>query len=157
MIAAGVPVALGTDGVNSSDNQDMFKAMQLVAGLFKDAREDAALVPAEHAIEMATLVGARALGLDDEVGALEPGKRADLILIDRRAPELTPLIDVANALVYASDGRNVDTVIVGGAVIMEGRKVLTIDADALYAEVREMAPKLIERAGLTPRPRWPVS
>jgi cytosine/adenosine deaminase-related metal-dependent hydrolase len=157
MIAAGVPVALGTDGVNSSDNQDMFKAMQLVAGLFKDAREDAALVPAEHAIEMATLVGARALGLDDEVGALEPGKRADLILIDRRAPELTPLIDVANALVYASDGRNVDTVIVGGTVIMEGRKVLTIDADALYAEVREMAPKLIERAGLTPRPRWPVS
>jgi 5-methylthioadenosine/S-adenosylhomocysteine deaminase len=156
MLAAGVTVALGTDGVNSSDNQDLFKAMQIAAGLFKDARQDPALVPAERAIEMATLDAARTLGLAHELGSLEAGKQADLILLDRRAPELTPLLDVANALVYGTDGRNVDTVIVGGRVLMEGRRVLTIDADALYARVREIAPRLVARAGLRPRPRWPV-
>ncbi len=156
MLAAGVTVALGTDGVMSSDNQDLFKAMQLAAGLFKDARQDATLVPAERAVEMATLDGARTLGLEAEVGSLEAGKRADLVLLTRRAPELTPLWDVANALVYATDGRNVDTVIVDGRVVMEGRRVLTIDEAALYARVRELAPGLVARAGLRPRPRWPV-
>jgi 5-methylthioadenosine/S-adenosylhomocysteine deaminase len=157
MLAAGVTVALGTDGVNSSDNQDLFKAMQLAAGLFKDVRQDATLVPAEKAIEMATIDAARTLGLEREIGSLEAGKQADVVLLSRRAPELTPLVDVANALVYATDGRNVDTVIVGGRVLMEGRRVLTIDEDALYARVRQLAPRLIARAGLRPRPRWPVS
>jgi cytosine/adenosine deaminase-related metal-dependent hydrolase len=156
MLAAGVTVALGTDGVNSSDNQDLLKAMQLAAGLFKDARQDATLVPAEKAIEMATIDAARTLGLEREIGSLEAGKQADLVLLSRRAPELTPLLDVANALVYATDGRNVDTVIVGGRVLMEGRRVLTIDEDALYARVRRLAPPLIARAGLHARPRWPV-
>lgn len=156
MLALGVPVALGTDGVNSSDNQDLFKAMQLASGLFKDARQDAALIPAEKAIEMATIDAARTLGLAGEVGSLEAGKEADLILLSRRAPELTPLVDVANTLVYATDGRNVDTVIVGGRVVMEGRRVLTVDEDRLYARVREMAPRLLARAGLRPRPRWKV-
>jgi 5-methylthioadenosine/S-adenosylhomocysteine deaminase len=156
MLASGVTVALGTDGVMSSDNQDLFKAMQLAAGLFKDARQDATLVPAERAVEMATLDGARTLGLEAEVGSLEAGKRADLVLLTRRAPELTPLWDVANALVYATDGRNVDTVIVDGRVVMEGRRVLTIDEEALYARVRELAPGLVARAGLRPRPRWPL-
>jgi cytosine/adenosine deaminase-related metal-dependent hydrolase len=141
----------------SSDNQDLFKAMQLAAGLYKDARQDATLVPAERAVEMATLDGARSLGLEAEVGSLEAGKRADLVLLTRRAPELTPLVDVANALVYATDGRNVDTVIVDGRPVMEGRRVLAIDEEALYARVRALAPRLVERAGLRPRPRWPVS
>jgi cytosine/adenosine deaminase-related metal-dependent hydrolase len=156
MLAAGVPVALGTDGVMSSDNQDLFKAMQLAAGLFKDARQDATLVPAERAVEMATLEGARTLGLEAEIGSLEAGKRADLVLLTRSAPELTPLWDVANALVYATDGRNVDTVIVDGRVVMEGRRVLTIDETALYARVRELAPALIARAGRSRPARWPV-
>jgi cytosine/adenosine deaminase-related metal-dependent hydrolase len=154
LLARGVPVALGTDGVNSSDNQDLFKAMQLAAGLFKDAREDASLLPAETVVEMATLQGARALGLEGEVGSLEVGKHADLILLDRRCPELTPLLDVANALVYGVDGRAVHTVIVGGRVVMEARRVLTIDEEALYRAGRAAAPRLLERAGLRPRSRW---
>jgi len=157
MLRRGVPMALGTDGVNSSDNQDLFKAMQLAAGLYKDRWEDASLMPAERVVEMATLGGARALGLEREVGSLEAGKHADLILLDRRCPELTPLLDVANALVYATDGRAVHTVIVGGRVLMEARRVLTIDEDALYPEIRAMAPRLVARAGLRPRSRWPVS
>jgi cytosine/adenosine deaminase-related metal-dependent hydrolase len=156
MLKRGIAVGLGTDGVNSSDNQDLFKAMQIAAGLFKDARQAPELMPAETVVEMATVIGARALGLEAEIGSLEAGKRADLILLDRRAPELTPLLDVANALVYAIDGRHVSTVIVGGREVMREREVLTLDADRLYAEVGAIAPRLIERAGLTPRPRWPI-
>jgi len=156
MISAGVTVALGTDGVMSSDNQDLFKAMQIAAGLFKDARLDAALMPAEKVVEMATIDAARALGLNHTLGSIEVGKCADLVLLDRRAPELTPLLDVANALVYATDGRNVATVIVDGRIIVEDGTVLTIDADSLYAEAARMTPDLIERAGLEPRPRWPI-
>jgi 5-methylthioadenosine/S-adenosylhomocysteine deaminase len=76
--------------------------------------------------------------------------------VSRRAVELNPLLDVANALVYSTDGRNVDTVIVGGRVVMEGRRVLTLDEERLYAQVREIAPRLVARAGLHPRPRWPI-
>jgi len=156
MLAAGVPVTLGTDGANTSDNLDLFKVMQLAAGLFKDARENASLIPAESALEMATIRGAHALGLEDELGSLDTGKRADLILISRHAPEFNPLIDVVNALVYGSDGRNVDTVIVDGKVIMQAKEVLTLDAEKLYAEVAKASPKLIARAGLKPQPRWPI-
>ena len=156
MLAQGVAVGLGTDGVNSSDNQDLFKAMQIAAGLFKDARQAPELMPAETVVEMATITGARALGMAGEIGSLEAGKRADMILIDRRVPELTPLIDVANALVYATDGRNVKTVIVGGRELMRDGEVLTLDAERLLDEVERRAPELIARAGLTPRPRWPL-
>jgi cytosine/adenosine deaminase-related metal-dependent hydrolase len=92
--------------------------------------------------------------LEGEVGSLEVGKHADLILLDRRCPELTPLLDVANALVYGVDGRAVHTVIVGGRVVMEARRVLTIDEEALYRAGRAAAPRLLERAGLRPRSRW---
>ncbi len=156
MIAAGIPLGLGTDGVNSADNQELFKAMQLAVGLFKDARLDPSLVPAETAVEMATIGGARCLGLEAEIGSLEVGKRADVILLDRRAPELTPLIDVANALVYATDGRNVAHVFVGGVEVVRAGEVQSLDADALLAEVRAIAPLLIARAGLEARPRWPI-
>jgi len=156
LIKAGVRVALGTDGVNSSDNQDLFKAMQLAAGLFKDAREDSAIMPAETALEMATIVGAQTLGLEENIGSLEVGKQADLILLDRKCPELSPLLNVTNALVYGCDGRTVHTTIVGGQIIMENREVLTLNADNLYSEVQEIAPNIVRRAGLAPQPRWPV-
>lgn len=156
MLAAGVPLGLGTDGVNSADNQDLFKAMQFAAGLFKDARLDPTLMPAETVVELATLGGARCLGLAHEIGSLEVGKCADLIMLDRRAPELTPLIDVANALVYATDGRNVDHVFVDGRQLLRDGEALTLDAGALFAEAAEIAPKLIARAGLAARPRWPM-
>jgi cytosine/adenosine deaminase-related metal-dependent hydrolase len=156
LIEAGVRVALGTDGVNSSDNQDLFKAMQLAAGLFKDAREDSAIMPAETALEMATIVGAQSLGLGENIGSLEVGKQADLILLDRKCPELSPLLNVANALVYGCDGRTVHTTIVGGQIIMENREVLTLNADHLYTEVQKVAPNLIRRAGLGSQTSWPM-
>lgn len=156
LIKAGVRVALGTDGVNSSDNQDLFKVMQLAAGLFKDAHEDSAIMPAETVLEMATIVSAQTLGLEKKIGSLEIGKQADLILLDRKCPELSPLLNIVNALVYGCDGRTVHTVIIGGQIIMENREVLTLNADSLYSEVQEIAPNLVRRAGLVPKTRWPV-
>jgi cytosine/adenosine deaminase-related metal-dependent hydrolase len=156
LIEAGVRVALGTDGVNSSDNQDLFKAMQLAAGLFKDAHENSAIMPAETVLEMATIVGAQTLGLEKNIGSLEVGKHADLILLDRKCPELCPLLNVATALVYGCDGRTVHTSIVGGKIIMENREVLTLNAGKLYTEVEKIALSLVKRAGLKAQTRWPV-
>ena len=150
MLARGVRVGVGTDGVMCADSLDLFRAMRLAAGLFKDARQDPTLVSAGTALELGTIASARALGLGHEVGSLEAGKAADLILLDRRTPELTPLLNVANALVYGADGHTVDTVIAGGRVLMEGRRVLTIDVEPLYAEAARVAPRLIARAGLRP-------
>ncbi len=113
-------------------------------------------MPAERVVELATLGGARCLGLEHEIGSLEVGKRADVIMLDRRAPELTPLIDVANALVYATDGRNVDHVSVDGRQLLRDGEALTVDAGALFAEAAAIAPKLISRAGLAARPRGPM-
>ena len=148
MIARGVRVGVGTDGVMCADSLDLFKAIKLAAGLFKDARQDPTLIPAQTAMDLGTIDAARALGLENEVGSIEPGKSADLILLDRRAPELTPLLNVPNALVYSADGRCVDTVIASGRILMKGRRVLTIDADELYAAARRLAPQLIERGGV---------
>jgi 5-methylthioadenosine/S-adenosylhomocysteine deaminase len=157
MLARGVRVGVGTDGVMCADSLDLFRAMRLAAGLFKDARQDPTLVPAWTALELGTIGAARALGLDHEVGSLEAGKAADLILLDRRTPELTPLVNVTNALVYGADGHTVDTVIAGGRVLMEGRRVLTIDAEPLYAEAARVAPRLIARAGVAGSARPPRS
>jgi cytosine/adenosine deaminase-related metal-dependent hydrolase len=151
MIARGVRVGVGTDGVMCADSVDLFKAIKLAAGLFKDAREDPTLIPAEKAIDLGTIDAARVLGLEREVGSLEAGKSADLILLDRRTPELTPLLNVTNALVYGVDGRCVDTVIASGRILMEGRRVLTVDVERLYTEARLLAPQLIARAAVRPK------
>ena len=154
---AGVDVALGSDGVNSSDNQDLFKVMQIAAGLFKDARENTSIFPAESVLEMATIRGARALGLEDVTGSLEVGKSADIVLLDRRCPELTPLIDVANAIVYGCDGRRVRTVICRGNVLVEGGRVQVGDLDEALDTAEKVGDSLFRRAGLKPSGRWPVS
>ena len=98
MVAAGVNVAIGTDGNNASNYHDLMRATYLVAGLFKDARRDANMFPAEDAFAMATRAGARGLCAQDEIGSLEVGKKADLVLHDTHRPEWRPLHNVANQL-----------------------------------------------------------
>jgi cytosine/adenosine deaminase-related metal-dependent hydrolase len=156
MVAAGVTVALGTDGVNASDHLDMGKATYLAAGLFKDGRADPHVMPAEQVLEMATLHGARAIAWDDEIGSLEVGKKADVVLLDRDRPEMVPLVNVANTLVYATDGRSVDTVLVDGRVVVEGGRLTTIDEPWLYREAERLAPAMIARSGLPLQRRWAV-
>ena len=102
---SGINVAIGTDGNNASNYSDMMRATYLVAGLFKDARQDPQMFPAEMAYEMATLGGARAMQMTSEIGSLEVGKRADLVLHNTDRPEWRPLLNVMNQLVWSADGR----------------------------------------------------
>jgi cytosine/adenosine deaminase-related metal-dependent hydrolase len=156
MLAAGLTVGLGTDGANAGDQLDMSRPIYLAAGLFKDARRDPTMIPAETALEMATIHGARSIGWGDEIGSLEAGKKADVVLLRRDRPEMTPLINVANALVYAADGRSVDTVLVDGKVVVRHGHLTTLDENEVYAEVNRLAPGLIARSGLPLQRRWPV-
>ncbi|HWG75054.1 MAG TPA: amidohydrolase family protein [Acidimicrobiales bacterium] len=156
MAAAGINVGIGTDGNNASNYSDLMRATYLVAGLFKDARMDPRMFPAEAAFEMATLGGARGLLLEDEIGSLEVGKRADVVLHDRRRPEWTPLLDIANQLVYAADGRSVHTVFVGGRKVVDDYRLTTVDEAKLYADAQRAGEAIVARSGLARRPRWPV-
>ncbi len=154
MLERGVNVSLGTDGNNASNYSDLHRAAYLAAGLFKDARRDPTMIPAELAYEMATLHGARALCLQDEIGSLEPGKKADLVLHDRRRPEWVPLLNVANQLVYSADGRGVHSVWVDGRRVVDDYRLTTIDTGALYARAQTAGEAVVARSGLPDRRRW---
>jgi 5-methylthioadenosine/S-adenosylhomocysteine deaminase len=156
MQARGVNVCIGTDGNNASNYSDLMRATYLVAGLFKDARRDPTMFPAEEAYEMATLGGAKALLLEDEIGSLEAGKRADVVLHDRSRPEWTPLLNVANQLVYAADGRGVHTVFVEGRRVVDNYRLTTLDEDALYAAAQRAGEDICRRSGLPDLAKWPV-
>ncbi len=139
MLAAGVAVGLGTDGAASNNDLDMFEAMRQAALLHKLATGDPRTLPAPVVLEMATLGGARVLGLSDRIGSLEAGKRADLITVSMRGARQTPLYDPISHLVYVSRGDDVETMIVDGRVVMRGRRVLTLDVDRVLAEARALA------------------
>jgi cytosine/adenosine deaminase-related metal-dependent hydrolase len=156
MLAAGVNLCIGTDGNNASNYSDMMRATYLVAGLFKDARRDPTMFPAETAYEMATLGGARALLLEEEIGSIEVGKRADVVLHDRNRPEWTPLLNVANQLVYSADGRGVHSVFVDGRRVVENYRLTTVDEDSLYARAQRAGEDICRRSGLPDLAKWPV-
>ncbi|MDH5443540.1 MAG: amidohydrolase family protein [Hadesarchaea archaeon] len=145
MLAAGIPVALGTDGAASNNALDMFSEMKFAALLNKVDKFDPTVMPAQSVLEMATVNGARALGLGENLGSLEVGKKADLILVDFRKPHLTPLHNVISHLVYSATGSDVDTVIVEGKVIMQGRRVLTLEEDKVLKEAQKAADDLLAR------------
>jgi 5-methylthioadenosine/S-adenosylhomocysteine deaminase len=138
-LAAQVTVALGTDGAASNNDLDMFEAMRLAAFLHKVKTGDPRTIPAATALEMATLSGARALGLEKQVGSLEAGKRADLVVVSMASARQTPLYDPVSHLVYASRGDDVRTVMVNGRLLMRDRKMLTLDESAVLADARKMA------------------
>jgi len=154
MVAAGVNVAIGIDGNNASNYADMMRATYLVAGLFKDARRDPTVFPAEQAYEMATLGGARAILSEHEVGSIEAGKKADLVLHDRERPEWTPLLNVANQLVWSADGRGVHTVFVDGRKVVDDYRLTTLDEKALYARAQTAGEAIVARSGLPDRAKW---
>jgi len=156
MVQRGINVAIGTDGNNASNYSDLMRATYLVAGLFKDARMDPQMFPAEKAYEMATLGGARLMQLEPLIGSLEPGKRADLVLHDADRPEWRPLLNVVNQLVWSADGRGVHSVVVDGRVVVEDYRCTTIDEDALWAQAQQMGEAITARSGLPDKAKWPV-
>jgi len=147
MLAADIPVALGTDGAASNNSLDMFDEMKFAALLSKVHKLDPTVVPAQAVLGMATINGAIALGLQDEIGSLEVGKKADIVLVDMKKPHLAPLHNIVSHLVYSAVGSDVDTVMVDGEVLMQGRKVLMLDEDKVLEGVQKASDGLLARGG----------
>jgi 5-methylthioadenosine/S-adenosylhomocysteine deaminase len=143
MLRAGVETALGTDGPAGSNNDlDMFEEMASAARLQKVGNMDPKALGARAVLEMATLGGARALGLAAKIGTLEAGKRADVIIVDLQQPKSQPVYSVDSALVYTASGANVVTTICDGRILMRNRKVLTVDVPETLAKAREYRDKV---------------
>jgi cytosine/adenosine deaminase-related metal-dependent hydrolase len=156
MLDAGVCVSLGGDSGNGSNHFDMLRLMYLAATIYKDARLDVSVMPPERVLEMATVQGAEALLLETEVGSIEPGKRADLVLYDLDAPEWRPLLNPVNNLVYAATGASVRTVLIDGRVVLDEGHFTTLDERAVFERAEALARQQIARAGLTVESRWPM-
>jgi 5-methylthioadenosine/S-adenosylhomocysteine deaminase len=153
----GARIALGCDSENASDALDPLRVAALAAGIAKDQSLDPTIFGAHEALEMLTIGGASAIGMDDRIGSLEVGKRADLVVHDTSGPQwITRSSDPALQLVWSSDGRNVRDVVVDGQVVVRDGHCATVSIDALRDAARAAAARLLRRAGLDPRARWPV-
>ncbi|HUM18584.1 MAG TPA: amidohydrolase family protein [Candidatus Nitrosotalea sp.] len=155
MIAGGVCVSLGGDSGNGSNHFDMLRMMYLVASIYKDARLDVGVMPPETVLEMATRRGAESLLMEREIGSIEPGKRADLVLYDRDVPEWRPLLNPLNNLIYAATGSSVRSVMIDGRMVLDEGRITTVDERAVYARVETLAREQVRRAGLTIESKWP--
>jgi 5-methylthioadenosine/S-adenosylhomocysteine deaminase len=143
-LATGVALGLGTDGAASNNDLDMFEAMRQAAFLHKLQSHDPRAVPAPVALELATIGGARVLGLDRAIGSLETGKRADVIVVSVNHARQTPLYDPISHLVYTTRGDDVETTIVNGAILMRERRVKTLDEVSVLAEANRFAARIRE-------------
>jgi len=139
LLRAGVAVGLGTDGAASNNNLDLFGEMNIAAKLHKAARLDPTVMDAATVLGMATCGGARVLGLEGQVGRLEPGYLADMIVVDLNQPHLTPLYHPVSHLVYAASGADVIHSVVHGRILMENRTLTTIDLHDVYEKMNDIA------------------
>jgi 5-methylthioadenosine/S-adenosylhomocysteine deaminase len=142
LLGQGVNVALGTDGCASNNNLDMFQEMDTAAKLHKVHHLDPTVLPAPTVLGLATGGGARALNLHHHIGSLEPGKKADLIVINCDQPHLVPLYNPYSQLVYAATGADVRTVLIAGRVVMQDRRLLTLDVAEAMDRVREFGHRI---------------
>jgi 5-methylthioadenosine/S-adenosylhomocysteine deaminase len=145
LVEMGICTGLGTDGCSSNNNLDLFAEMDTAAKLHKASRLDPTVMDAATVLRMATIEGARALGLDRITGSLEVGKKADIIVIDTHKPHLTPMYHPASHLVYAVGGSDVTTSVVNGRLLMQDRKLLHLDLDAVMAAARQIATAIQDR------------
>jgi 5-methylthioadenosine/S-adenosylhomocysteine deaminase len=149
-LAAGGTAGLGSDNAPGNNCNNMFNEMKSAAVYNKIKVKDPTVMPAEKVIRMATIDGAKAIGLDHEIGSLVPGKKADLIIINMREPGLSPVIlepvcNIVPNLVYAARGHEVETVVIDGCVIMKDRKILTVNEDQVVDEAQQAANQLAAR------------
>jgi 5-methylthioadenosine/S-adenosylhomocysteine deaminase len=143
MLRLGIAVGLGTDGPAGSNNDfDLMEEMDLASKIQKVFRKDPTVLPAQTMVEMATIQGARAMGMDRQIGSLEPGKRADLITLSLAAPRAWPAHDVYSMIVYTLKGSDVQDVLVEGRVLIENRKPLTLNPAAIRAEAEALRKKV---------------
>ena len=156
MLDRGITVGIATDAGNNSNLIETHRAMYLIAVLYKDARQSTGVISAETALEMATIGGAAALGLDKEIGSVEVGKKADLVLFETNRAEWSTMFNPVNNLVYSADGRSVHTVMVDGRIVVENHTPLFVDEEKLIAEVQVLGEDMLRRTGVSFPSRWPV-
>jgi len=143
MVKLGIPIGLGTDGCSSNNNLDMLQEMDTAAKLSKVFSLDPVALDAETVLRMATTWGASVLGLEDQIGTLEVGKKADIIVVDLQVPNLCPVYDPLSALVYSASGADVKDVIVDGKVLMKDRKFTTLDSNEIMERVRRISSDIL--------------
>jgi 5-methylthioadenosine/S-adenosylhomocysteine deaminase len=149
MRAAGVAVGLGTDGPAGSNNDlDLMEEMDLAAKLAKITKSDPLALNAKAVVEMATIDGAKALHMEKEIGSLEAGKKADLILIDLNRPNAVPMYEVYAQIAYALKGSDVETVIIGGKLVMRDRKLLTVNEAEAITKARDYKTRIATSLGI---------
>src|SRR5579862_3180562 len=147
--AAGIAVGLGTDGPAGSNNDlDLMEEIDLAAKLAKISKMDPLALNAKAVVEMATIDGARALHMEKEIGSLEPGKKADVILISLDEPNAVPMYDVYAQIAYALKGSDVETVVIGGRVVMRDRKLLTLDEPKILEKAHEYGTRVKASLGM---------
>jgi 5-methylthioadenosine/S-adenosylhomocysteine deaminase len=145
MLKKGITVGIGTDGCASNNDMDMFREMDTAAKVHKVTSLNPTLMNAETVCKIATIGGAKVLGLDKLIGSIEKGKKADVILVDINQPHLTPLYNCYSQLVYAARGADVKTSIINGRIVMKDRRLLTIDIDTAMKNVRSVAAGIINQ------------
>ena len=156
LLEAEVNVALGTDATAANNGADLLRDLKWVGYLQKLSKADPTVVTREQVLEAATIGGAKALGLDDLIGSIEVGKRADVIVLRTDAPHWTPMLNIVSNVVYSSSGADVDTVMIDGAIVMEGRRMLTLDEEEVLAEARERSAALVAMTGVEIPSTWPI-
>jgi 5-methylthioadenosine/S-adenosylhomocysteine deaminase len=139
MLELGITVGLGTDGCASNNDLDLFREMDTAAKLHKVHSLDPTVMDAHTVLEMATTGGARALGLEEDLGSIEPGKKADIVIVDLHQPHLSPLYNATSHLVYAARASDVHTVIVDGKIVVEKRVLKTLSLEGIFSAVRSIA------------------
>ncbi|MFC7052043.1 amidohydrolase family protein [Hansschlegelia quercus] len=148
MLAAGLTVGLASDGPASSNNHNLFQAMKFAALIQKGFSGDAEIMTALKALEMATIDGARAVGLDNEIGSIELGKKADLALVDPRSAFMSPIHDPISAIVYSALGHETTHVLIDGRIVMRDGRIETVDEGATRRSAQTAAASLVERASI---------
>ena len=138
MMEKGINVCLGTDGAASNNSLNLFHELSLLTLIHKGVNRTPQCVSAREGLRIATINGAKALGLEKETGSLEVGKKADIAILDLNTPSLTPRNNLIAGLSYSANGSEVETVIIDGKVIMENRKVLTLDEELVYQKINEI-------------------
>lgn len=148
MLEAGIPVALGSDCSDCSNYHDMVRVMYLASVLYKDIRQDPQIMGAETGIEMATINGAKTMGLENEIGSLEVGKKADIVLFDTHRLDWRPLHNEVQSLVYSANADSVQTVIIDGKVVVDDKKILTYDEEDVLRRLRPIEETLDKRCNV---------
>jgi len=150
MIRKGINVSIGTDGAGSNNNLDLLEEMKFAALLQPLAEHDPRAISSWDVLEMATVRGAIALGIEKEVGSIEVGKKADLVFLRRKVPHMIPFHNIPSLIVYSANGNDVDTVMIDGKIVMRNREVLTVKEKDVMREAQRTFEKLLDRSGWEP-------